>query len=104
MFLRYLCDEGILPADYSTIVPHFSKPYVLPTVYSIEEIQKFESVIDRTTELGLRDYAMILFATRLGMRSGDIVLLKNEEVDFGNDKISIIQQKTKKETRTSVTT
>lgn len=39
---------------------------------------------------------MILMVTRLGMRSRDIVLLTKEDVDFGNDKISFIQQKTKK--------
>lgn len=94
--MRYLSDEGIIAADYSTVVPHFSKPYVIPTVYSIEEIKKIEAVIDRTTLLGLRDYAMILLASRLGMRSGDIVLLRHKDIDFDYDEINIVQQKTRK--------
>jgi integrase len=95
-FLRYLSDEGITAADYSTIVPHFSRPYVIPAVYSIDEIKKIEAVIDRTTLLGKRDYAMILLASRLGMRSGDIVLLRCKDVDFNTDEVNIIQQKTGK--------
>jgi site-specific recombinase XerD len=97
IFLRYLFNEGILPVDFSTIVPHYKKPYVLPTVYSVDEIHRLESVIDQNTELGLRDYAMILMATRLGLRSGDIVLLRKDDVDFYNNEVRIIQQKTKKE-------
>ena len=96
VFLRFLSDEGIIPADYSTVVPHASKPYAIPSVYSIEEIKKIETVIDRTTLLGLRDYAMILLASRLGLRSGDIVLLEYKDIDFDNDEINIIQQKTRK--------
>lgn len=96
VFLRYLSDEGITQADYSTIVPHFSKPYVIPSVYSISEIIKIENAVDRTTPLGLRDYAMILLASRTGMRSGDIVHLRLRDIDFVNDEINIIQQKTGK--------
>ena len=96
VFLRYLSDEGITQADYSTIIPHFSKPYVIPSVYSISEIIKIENAVDRTTLLGLRDYAMILLASRMGMRSGDIVRLRQRDIDFVNDEINIIQQKTGK--------
>jgi site-specific recombinase XerD len=96
IFLRYLSDKGILPVDFSTIVPHYIKPYVLPTMFSVDEIHRLESAIDQNTELGQRDYAMILMATRLGMRSGDIVLVRKDDVDFGNNEIRIIQQKTKK--------
>jgi integrase/recombinase XerD len=39
---------------------------------------------------------MLLMATRLGMRSGDIVLLTNLAVDFNNNEIHIVQQKTRK--------
>jgi site-specific recombinase XerD len=40
---------------------------VIPSVYSISEIIKLENSVDRTTLLGLRDYAMILLASRTGM-------------------------------------
>lgn len=56
-------------------------------------MKKVESVIDRNTNIGKRDYAMILLATRLGMRSRDIVLLCKNDVDFERRQINFTQQK-----------
>lgn len=53
-----------------------------------------ESVVDTTTALGKRDYAMILFASRMGLRSGDIVKLNLKDVNCNQCEINIIQEKT----------
>lgn len=94
VFLRFLADFGMTEADYSTIVPHYSKPYVLPSVYSIDEISLIEASVDTSTVMGKRDYAMILLASRMGMRSGDIVKLKTKDVGNNRNEINIIQGKT----------
>lgn len=93
VFLRYLADFRITETDYSTLVPHYGKPYILPSVYSIDEIRRIENSIDTSTVMGKRDYAMILLASRMGMRSGDIVKLKIEDIRNKNE-INIIQEKT----------
>ena len=93
-FLKYLFSSGSTDLDYSTLVPHFRKPYVIPSVYSLEEIKMIESVVDTTTALGKRDYAMILFASRMGLRSGDIVKLNLKDVNCNQCEINIIQEKT----------
>ena len=93
LFLRYLTDYEGVTSDYSTIVPHRSKPYVIPSVYSIEEIRQVEDIIDTSSIIGKRDYAMILLASRMGMRSGDIVGLRIKDVQNKTD-IDIIQEKT----------
>lgn len=93
LFLRYLTDYEGVKSDYSTIVPHYSKPYVTPSVYSIEEIRKIEETVDTSTLLGKRDYAMILLSSRMGMRSGDIVRLRIKDVQ-NKTNIDIIQEKT----------
>lgn len=93
LFLKYLVDEGKLDVDYSTLVPHYSKPYVIPSIYSIDEIKRIENSIDTDTVLGKRDYAILLLASRMGLRSGDIVKLRIEDIK-GKDGINIIQQKT----------
>ena len=95
VFLKYLSEFEIVKSDYSTIVPHYSKPYVIPSVYSIEEVKKIEEAVDTSTVLGKRDYAMILLASRMGMRSGDIVNLRIEDVSKKNE-LNIIQEKTGK--------
>ncbi len=93
VFLTYLTEFEDVTSDYSTIVPHYSKPYVIPSVYSVEEIKRIEEAVDTSTVLGKRDYAMILLASRMGMRSGDIVKLTIEDVLNRTD-LDIIQTKT----------
>lgn len=93
VFLKYLSEFEIVKSDYSTIVPHYSKPYVIPSVYSIEKIKLIEETVDTSTVLGKRDYAMILLASRMGMRSGDIVKLRIEDVKDRTE-LNIIQEKT----------
>lgn len=93
-FLSFLFDSGITATDFSGIVPSYNRRKVLPTVYTVEEIKKAEQVIDPSTETGRRDKAMILLATRMGMRAGDIAKLKKDEVDFFTGYLHFIQEKT----------
>ena len=93
VFLKYLSEFEIINPDYSTIVPHYRKPYVIPSVYSIEEVKKIEEAVDTSTVLGKRDYAMILLASRMGMRSSDIVNLRIDDVRDKRE-LNIIQEKT----------
>ena len=93
VFLRYLTESEIVKFDYSTIVPHYNKPYVIPSVYSVEEIKRIEESVDTSTVLGKRDYAMILLASRMGMCSGNIVKLRVGDVKDRSE-LNIIQEKT----------
>ena len=74
-FLRFLSINGITEGDLSALVPRSKRPTTIPATYSEEEIHRFEIAIDRSNAIGKRDYAMLLLATRLGMRSGDIAKL-----------------------------
>lgn len=93
LFLTYLTEFEGVTSDYSTIVSRYSKPYIIPSVYSIEEIKRIEEAVDTSTVIGRRDYAMILLASRMGMRSGDIVRLTIEDV-LNRTVLDIIQTKT----------
>ncbi|WP_019555671.1 tyrosine-type recombinase/integrase [Propionispira raffinosivorans] len=92
-FLKSLSLRGTTKFDFSTIVPRYRRSINIPITYSEEEILRFERAINRTNDLGKRNYAMLLLATRLGMRSGDIAKLSLDELDFKHEKISLIQQK-----------
>jgi len=94
MFIKYLYKENVIEYDYSTIVPHYTRAFVIPTTYSEKEILRFENAIDRSSKTGIRDYAMLLLATRLGMRSGDIARLTFDEIDFEGNSIHLVQEKT----------
>lgn len=93
-FLRYLSDEGLAPADYSSLVPPDRRVDRLPDVYGRDEILSLEASYDRGTDRGKRDYAMVLLASRLKLRPSDIVALRIDQVDFDGGHISIVQQKT----------
>lgn len=94
MFLKFLNLSDLVKTDYSTLVPHYKRATKIPITYSENEVHRFEMAIDRTTITGKRDYAMLLLATRLGMRSGDIAKLVLAELDFDQHTIILIQEKT----------
>lgn len=93
-FLLYLHKSGIMPRDLSFVVPKIIRPEVIPTTYTPEEIRKVELSVDRTTEIGKRNYAMLLLATRMGLRSGDIVSWDWHEINFSTGYIERMQEKT----------
>ena len=59
-FLRFLYEKKLTETDLSVSLNFIKKRHVekLPSVYSIEEIRKMESVIDRTRAIGKRNYAV----------------------------------------------
>lgn len=67
----------------------------LSSHYSLEEVRCIESSVDRKYATGKRDYAMILLATRLGLRSSDIRFLQFSNIDWDKNLIVLIQFKTK---------
>ncbi len=93
-FFRYLYKAGIHSIDLSLSVPSVRKPQLLPSTYTREEISRLLSSVDRSTEMGRRDYLIILLAQKLGMRSGDIAKLKYSDINFHAKTIEFIQEKT----------
>lgn len=93
-FLRYAYQSGNTDRDYSGIVPLFKRPQPYPSVYTTEEILKIEDSVNLNSPHGKRDYAALLLATRLGIRSGDISSMTLECLDFERNLIRITQHKT----------
>lgn len=99
-FLRYAARTQ-LTSDLTCAVPSSAarKTQSIPTI-TAEEEKKLFSCIDRTTSLGKRDYAILLLALRLGLRSIDIVQLKLEDIKWRTNSIVITQQKTGRQLET----
>lgn len=93
-FLRFLFENGYTEHNYSMLIQHRKKNSPHPTVYSTDEIAVVEGSIDRTTPAGIRNYAIIMLLSRYGIRSSDIAALSFENVDFTNNRIHFLQQKT----------
>ena len=67
------------------------------TTYTEEEISKILNTIDIDSRNGKCKYAILSLIVYYGIRSGDIINLKFENIDFHKNYIRIIQQKTKNE-------
>lgn len=96
--LRQLYDEKIIDFRTASILDSIkTKPIKkLPSYYTPLEVMGVEATIDRKYPMGKRDYAMILLATRLGLRSSDIRFLKFSDLDWDNNLIYLEQFKTKR--------
>ena len=65
-----------------------------PTVYSPEEISSVEGSFDLCSPAGIRNYAIILLMSRYGIRACDVAALTFDNIDFDNNRLRFIQQKT----------
>ncbi|MCQ2088374.1 MAG: tyrosine-type recombinase/integrase [Bacilli bacterium] len=97
-FMHYLTDNKIIKYDLGidNIKPSKFRRERLPSFYSKEEVLLIEKQIDRASVVGKRDYAMMLLASRLGLRSSDIRKLQFSNINWDKNEITIMQDKTKK--------
>ena len=98
VFLRYLKQKEVVDNDYSGIVP--SVPYIraskIPSTFTKDEAQKILGAIDRASPIGKRDYAIIMIAYGLGLRSIDIRNMKFSNIHWEKNTIELVMHKTGK--------
>jgi len=95
-FLRYAEDFGITKRGCSSYIQRIQSndDERLPSFYTPEETNKILQAVDRTCAKGKRDYAILLIAIRLGIRSGDICRLSILNIQWNDDTIVFCQSKT----------
>lgn len=93
-FIRFLADSNYLKQNYSGLIQHRRHPMPQPTVYSPEEISSIESSFDLCSPAGIRNYAITLLMSRYGIRACDVAALTFDNIDFENNRLHFIQQKT----------
>lgn len=95
-FLKFLTLKGILHRDISDALPKIRVPRgaTIPSVWNPELVAKLLKCVDRSSPEGKRDYAILLLASRLGLRLGDIRTLLLENLNWEAATIEIIQSKT----------
>lgn len=83
-FLRYLHLRGDIAAPLADCVPSIRRWRLagLPTFLSPEKVQQVLDSCDRTTHLGLRDYAILMVLAKLGLRAGEVVALTLDDIDW----------------------
>jgi len=95
-FLRFLTMRGILEKDLSAELPKIRVPRdaTIPSVWDQELLVRLLGAVDRSSAKGKRDYAILLLACRLGLRAGDIRILKLDNLRWAESTIEITQAKT----------
>jgi integrase/recombinase len=97
-FLRFLYEQNYIKTDFEYVLARnrFPRREKLPSIYSAEEIRRIESSIEQSGPIGKRDYAILLLASRLGLRASDICRLKFSNMDWDHNIIGFTQYKTGK--------
>lgn len=68
----------------------------IPSFYTAKEVMTVENSVRRSSGVGKRNYAMLLLASRLGLRASDIAGLQFSNIDWDRNLIILVMQKTKK--------
>ncbi len=67
----------------------------IPSAFKQEEVKRMLDSVDRQSPCGKRDYALLLFVAKLGMRADDVRRLRFEQIDWDKNTVSLTQGKTK---------
>ena len=96
-YFKVLHQESIITTDLSKCLPavRITRNAFIPSVWKQEDVKRLLESIDRQNPKGKRDYAIVLLVTRLGLRVGDIRLLKISNLNWNRKVISITMQKTR---------
>jgi len=88
-FLRYLRYQGYITVDLAVAVPTVSRWRLtnIPRSLSSEQVELVLSSTKARAEL--RDYAMFLLLARLGLRAGEVVSLKLDDIDWQQGCITV---------------
>lgn len=62
--------------------------------FTPEETRRIVAAIDTASPHGKRDYAMVRLALSTGLRCGDVVSLRLDQIDWHRDEIRLLQHKT----------
>ena len=94
--LRFLSINGRAPAglDRQIDTPRLYRLEQLPRALPWETVRTLLQSVDRTSAMGLRDYAMFLLIATYGLRASEIVAISLEDIRWRQRVLRIHQRKT----------
>lgn len=95
-FLRFLRTDGRAPIglDRQIDTPRLYRLEQLPRALPWETVRTLLQSVDRTSPMGLRDYAMFLLIVTYGLRASEIVAISLEDIRWRQRVLRIHQRKT----------
>ncbi len=97
VFLRWLHSTGRTNRDLSTVVigPSLYAFESIPSSLRSQDVEKVLEVAKRDgTATGIRDYAILMLLSKYGMRAGEIVALRLDDIDWRKEVVRVRHVKT----------
>ncbi len=90
-FLQYGRYRGDIRLDLAAAVPLVANWSMtsIPRAIAPDQVRDLLARINRHTAVGRRDYAIVLLLARLGLRSGEVVFLELEDIDWKDGSLSV---------------
>jgi len=88
-FLRYLHLTGITPVPLAGAVPAVASASPLPKAVSPAESSLLLGSCDRETPTGLRDYAILVLLSRLGLRAGEVAAMQLADIGWRAGQLAV---------------
>jgi integrase/recombinase XerD len=95
VFLRYLHRERLVRKDLSACVEK-SRTYRLsgvPRSISWEEVRRMLDAVDRRTEAGRRDYAILVLLVTYGLRGREVAAMTLDDIDWKRQRLRVPERK-----------
>lgn len=98
VLFRFWREEHIVDDRFEELFDTYKthKPERIPSYFTANEVMRIEQSVSRNNANGKRNYAMLLLASRLGLRASDIADLQFSDIDWDKNMITLTMQKTKK--------
>jgi len=96
VLFRFWYEQRIITECFHELLDNFKwvKQEKIPSFFTTAEISVIEKSVERNSGCGKRNYAMLLLASRLGLRASDIAHLKFSSIDWVKNEINLTQYKT----------
>src|SRR5499426_1783094 len=90
-FFRYLLHRGAIATDLAGCVPAVPNWSLstLPRFLPAPTVEKLLKRCNRKTAVGRRNHAILLLLARLGVRAGEVVGLRLDDIDWSTGQITI---------------
>lgn len=90
-FFRFLYFRGDIASDLASSVPTVAdwKMSELPKSLEPEEVERLLQNCDRCAAIGQRDYTVLILLARLGLRAGEVVAMKLDDINWEAGLITI---------------
>jgi integrase/recombinase XerD len=90
-FLHYARYRGGIALDLASAVPTVASWSMtsIPRAIPANAVRQLLASIDRRRAMGGRDYAILLWLARLGLRAGEVVRLEVDDIDWNSGSVSV---------------